>query len=232
MWAGPTRGTLPALDPPPANAEPDLDVLRDAWARVCASAGVTRHDLAFQLIALAHAEPHRHYHTARHVAECLRELAPLRWACERPLAAEAALLFHDFVYHPARHDNEERSAEEAGTALRAVGWPEPDVDAVRRMVLATRHAGPPPAGDAAAVVDADLAILGRDPAEFDAYERAIRREYAHVGDDAFRAGRADVLRRFLSRPRIYSTDYFAARYEMAARRNLGQSLGALERQRT
>jgi predicted metal-dependent HD superfamily phosphohydrolase len=208
-------------------SDQDLDLLRTAWSAVCAAVGVLRHDLAFGLIAAAYQEPHRHYHNIRHVADCLRELGAVRGALERPLAAEAAVLFHDYVYDPARHDNENRSAAEASAALRAVGWAPPLVDAVREMILATRHVGPPPAGDAAVVVDVDLSILGKGDEEFDAYERAIRQEYAHVGDDAYRAGRGPVLRAFLSRPRIYATDYFADRYELPARRNLAQSLAAL-----
>jgi predicted metal-dependent HD superfamily phosphohydrolase len=205
----------------------DLDVLRGVWSAVCAATGVLRHDLAFQLLAAAYGEPRRHYHNARHIAQCLAELGPVRGMMNQPLAAEAAVLFHDFVYDPTRHDNEQRSADEAATALRAVGWTDPLVTSVRGMILATDHARPPADADAAAVVDVDLAIFGKGAEEFDSYERAVRREYAHVPEDAYRAGRAAVLRGFLSRPRIYSTDYFADRYEMAARRNLGQALGAL-----
>ena len=205
----------------------DLTLLKNAWAAACAAAGVERFELAFQLIEYAYAAPDRHYHNVKHVADCLRELAPVRGSCADPLAAEAALLFHDYDYHPSRHDNEERSAEEAGMALRAVGWPPARIDAVRSLILATKHAAPPPTPDAAVVADVDLSILGKPPEVFDAYEKAIRLEYAHVPHDAFRAGRAAVLRSFLSRPRIYATDAFASRYEMAARENLGRSLSAL-----
>lgn len=205
----------------------DLALLRGVWAAACAAAGVDRFELAFQLIEYAYAAPERHYHNVAHVADCLRELAPVRSECDDPLAAEAALLFHDYEYDPARHDNEERSADEASVALRAVGWPQGRIEAVRDLILATKHAAPPATPDAAVVADADLSILGKPPDTFDAYERAIRREYAHVADDAFRAGRAAVLREFLSRPRIYATDAFAARYEMQARENLGRSLSAL-----
>jgi predicted metal-dependent HD superfamily phosphohydrolase len=95
------------------------------------------------------------------------------------------------------------------------------------MILATKHSGAPATGDAAIVSDVDLSILGKPADEFEAYERAIRREYEHVPAETYRAGRAAVLRQFLSRPRIYNTDHFAARYEMAARQNLAGSLGAL-----
>jgi predicted metal-dependent HD superfamily phosphohydrolase len=206
----------------------DRSVLKDTWASLCAETGIGRADLAFELIAHAYEGPTRHYHNTRHVAECLRELEPVRGMCQRPLAVAAVLLFHDYVYEPTRQDNEERSAAEAATALAALRWPPLTIDAVRAMILATRHATPPTSVDEAIVVDVDLAILGKPAEEFEAYERGIRQEYAHVPADEFRAARSGVLRQFLARPRIYATDHFAARYEMRARQNLGQSIAGLE----
>jgi predicted metal-dependent HD superfamily phosphohydrolase len=208
-------------------ADQDLSVLKGAWGAACAAAGVGRYELAFQLIEYAYTAPERHYHNVRHIADCLRELTALRPTCRDPLAVEAALLFHDFEYNPTRHDNEERSADEAAMALRAVGWEAPRIQLVRGLILATRHAAPPDTPDAALVTDIDLAVFGKDEETFDAYELAIRREYAHVPDDVFRAARSAVLRGFLSRPRIYATDSCADRYEMKARQNLGRSLAAL-----
>jgi predicted metal-dependent HD superfamily phosphohydrolase len=207
-------------------ADEDLSILKGAWAATCGAAGVGRYELAFQLIEYAYTAPVRHYHNVRHIADCLRELTPVRHTCRDALAVEAALLFHDFEYDPTRHDNEERSADEAATALRAVGWDAPRIQVVRGLILATKHAAAPTTPDAALVADIDLSILGKDD-EFDAYEQAIRREYAHIADDAFRAGRCAVLRNFLSRPRLYATDYFADCYEMKARQNLARSLSAL-----
>jgi predicted metal-dependent HD superfamily phosphohydrolase len=206
----------------------DLDVLHGAWAGICAVTGVVRHELAFGLIAMAYSEPRRHYHNAHHVAECFRELEPVRQACVRPREVDAALLFHDYVYDPTRHDNEDQSADEAAMALRALGWAAPGIQTVRELIRATRHTAAPKTADAAVVVDVDLAILGKPAADFEAYERAIRREYEHVPEPAYRAARAGVLRQFLSRPQIYATAHFAERYEMAARQNLGQSIAALE----
>ena len=205
----------------------DLLILKNTWAALCAGAGVTRYELAFQLIELAYTAPNRHYHDARHIADCLEKLEAVRPMFSDALAASAALLFHDFVYDPVRADNEEASADEAGMALHAIGWPVPRVDAVRNLILATRHAAPPTTPDAALVADIDLSILGAPPDAFARYEAAIRREYAHVPDDAYRAGRASVLHGFLARPRIYATDHFAARYESTARQNLGRSLSLL-----
>jgi predicted metal-dependent HD superfamily phosphohydrolase len=212
----------------PTDDDNDLILLRDTWAALCAETGVTRYDLAFRLIADAYTEPARHYHNSRHIADCLREFEAVRTQCEHPLAVAAAMLFHDLVYEPGRHDNEECSADEAALALGALRWPAPTIDAVRAMILATKHLNIPATPDAAIMTDIDLAILGKSPDAFDAYERAIRQEYAHVPDLDFRAERSAVLRNFLARPRIYATDQFAAQYEMQARQNLGQLVGRLE----
>ena len=74
----------------------------------------------------------------------------------------------------------------------------------------------------------DLSILGAGPDEFDAYERAIRREYSWVAEPAWRAGRAAVLRRFMERDRIFFSEEFRSRFEESARRNIARSLAALD----
>ena len=80
------------------------------------------------------------------------------------------------------------------------------------------------APDAEILVDIDLSILGQDAETFDNYERAIRQEYAHVDDNAFRKGRSAILQRFLDRPAIYATPRMRSRYEEPARQNLRRSL--------
>ena len=54
----------------------------------------------------------------------------------------------------------------------------------------------PAADDLAGQVlcDADLAILAAPPDRYDAYLAGVRRDYAHVSDTDFAAGRAAVLR--------------------------------------
>lgn len=75
--------------------------------------------------------------------------------------------------------------------------------------------------------DADLSILGAQPARFQEYEAQVRSEYAWVADAIFRPTRAKILREFLGRPRLYGTVHFQERYEAQARRNLQNSLGYL-----
>jgi predicted metal-dependent HD superfamily phosphohydrolase len=170
-----------------------------------------------------YSEPHRAYHDTTHIAELLAWFDALDWA--RPAEVYAAMLYHDAVYDPTRSDNEARSAELA----RASGLPV-DVDRVVELILLTaRHGGLDDVRDpdTAHFLDADMAILGADPERFDRYDAAIRREYAHVPDEAFRAGRRAFLAKVLAKPRIYFSADFHARLDAAARANLERTVARL-----
>ena len=51
---------------------------------------------------------------------------------------------------------------------------------------------------------------------------------AWVAEEDFQEGRANVLRGFLERPFIFSTELFRARYEQQARENIRRSLEELK----
>ncbi len=180
-----------------------------------------------------HAEPQRAYHTWAHIEALLRWFGEVQGDLHDREAVLQAVLFHDAVYDPTRGDNEVRSAHLLRE--RMAGRVDPDtLERAVRLVEAThKHLipdGVPPAeaADAAVFLDMDLSILGATEPVFDRYERDIRREYAHVPDEAFRAGRGAVLRRFADRERLYFSVWGRERFEAAARANLHRSLGALE----
>jgi predicted metal-dependent HD superfamily phosphohydrolase len=100
------------------------------------------------------------------------------------------------------------------------------IEATERHLLPTTGS-PRFLADCALFLDMDLSILGAPTAVFARYEADIRREYAMVPEDAYRAGRSAVLERFLARDRLYFSDYFHARLEAPARCNLAASLVAL-----
>jgi predicted metal-dependent HD superfamily phosphohydrolase len=206
--------------------EGNLDLSRwlALWYRLGAKGSARS---VFAKLAQAYAEPSRAYHNTEHIRDCLSQLDLSRKLARKPDQVEAALWFHDVVYVPGAADNEDRSASLAETALAACAAPLETGRQVAEMVLATRYLAVPRDPDAQLVCDIDLSILGREPAVFDRFERAIRQEYAHIAEPEYRHERAAVLARFLRREPLYQTEYFRDRFEQPARTNLKRVLRAL-----
>ena len=175
----------------------------------------------------AYCSPDRHYHNVQHIRHCLELFEQVREQFKDPGAVEFAVWFHDCIYDPTRSDNEQRSADWAADALRDCAASQEQINRVRALILTTKHTIEPTDPDARLLIDIDLAILGSDENQFDAYERAIRLEYAHVPDEAFAKGRSQILEKFLARPRIYLTDYFRDKFETQAQRNIARSIAKL-----
>ncbi|WP_053717083.1 HD domain-containing protein [Saccharothrix sp. NRRL B-16348] len=175
-------------------------------------------------LADRYAEPHRGYHNADHVLAVVRDvnvLAADRTARERAVLTLAALV-HDVIYDGVPGEDERRSAEWARERLAGL----PEADAVADLVLATAdHASDDPL--TCLLLDADLAVLGSDPAAYERYRTAVRAEYAHVPDDAWRVGRANVLRTLARRDPLYVTPHARARWEARAKANLAAELSSL-----
>ena len=180
-------------------------------------------------VVARHREPHRRYHGVRHVTWVVRhvhELAP-DVAMTDEAAVVAAAFFHDAVYDPRAVDNEERSAQLAERVLAELGWPADRRLAVGAMVRATSAHGAADDIDTAVLLDADLAVLGAEPAAYQAYVTGVRAEYAHVDPSAWRVGRGQVLRDLLARRPLYATAAGRARWESRAAANMTAELASL-----
>jgi predicted metal-dependent HD superfamily phosphohydrolase len=142
-----------------------------------------------------------------------------------PDAVKLAAWFHDAVYDPLRVDNEEASALLAEAMLPGLGVAPAQVAEVARLVRVTAGHDPLP-GDrnGGLLVDADLAILAAPAETYRAYTIAIRREYAHLDDAQFAAGRAGVLNNLLNLPRLFHTPTLRERWEDLARYNITAEL--------
>jgi predicted metal-dependent HD superfamily phosphohydrolase len=180
-------------------------------------------------VVARHREGHRRYHGVRHVTWVVRHVHEL--ATELPLddegAVVAAAFFHDAVYDPRATDNEEQSARLAERVLAGLGW---DADRGRRvgdLVRATAAHRAPADDDTAVLLDADLAVLGSDPAAYQAYVTGVRTEYAHVDAAAWQAGRGQVLRELLARDPLYATEPGRRRWARRAAANMTAELASL-----
>ncbi|HEV2292933.1 MAG TPA: hypothetical protein VGR35_03705 [Tepidisphaeraceae bacterium] len=207
----------------------DLANLHSRWDALFGGMGTpqARHH-EFEELVRHYREPHRGYHNLDHIAECLRQFETVREMAPNPDTIEAAIWFHDVIYDPRGSDNEGASADYADAALARLGADEPFRREVRRLIELTRHNDAPADLDGQLMVDTDLASLGASAAAFDANGQNIRREFAHVDDATYQRSRADILRWFAARPRIYLTDVFFNRFEKSARANLRRAIAALE----
>ena len=177
----------------------------------------------------AYAEPHRHYHDERHLDDCLRQLDDIRDVAERERRLlRWAILWHDAIYDPERTDNEERSAELAFRELSECGVSASDAAEVAQLIrLTTGHRVDEGDRLGALLVSIDLSILGSDSEGYSAYADGVRREYAHVPDEAWRAGRTAVLKHLLEADPLYPDPRFNAELEEQARTNMAEELRQL-----
>ncbi|MGP3965399.1 HD domain-containing protein [Nonomuraea sp. 3N208] len=201
------------------------EVLARRWDELVGGSAASR-ALGAELIA-RWAEPHRRYHDLAHLTAVLDAVDRLADEAEDPAAVRLAAWFHDAVYDGRPGWDEERSAQLAQSRLPRCGVPAARVAEAARLIRLTAAHDTLADGDAngAVLCDADLAVLGRPG--YEAYAAAIRQEYAHVPDDLFRKGRAEVLRRLLATPRLYRTARAADLWEERARANMTAELARL-----
>jgi predicted metal-dependent HD superfamily phosphohydrolase len=207
----------------------DVGLRASVWSSAWQELGpCAAEDLRAELEA-AWGEGHRHYHDVRHLGECLALFEQWKAAARHPAEVALALWFHDAIYEPRVGDNETRSAAWAARCLSAAGVESDVAQRVYDLVMATRHDAPVADGDAALLVDIDLAILGSPPDRFDDYDRDVRREYHWVPGLQYRRKRSQVLQSFVERSAIYHTRAAMHGLERQARRNLQGALEGLRR---
>src|ERR1700721_2822073 len=82
------------------------------WQALAANIGLDRakaQEVGEYLLS-QYSESARHYHGVGHIVSMLEGFDVIEADFEQPLAAELAIFFHDVIYDPPRHDNEEQSA--------------------------------------------------------------------------------------------------------------------------
>lgn len=229
-WHWTTRRFMPA----PAYHAWILDWLRTRWDNLWPQRDATSEAWFARLTGPhAYGAPERSYHNLDHLVHGLTELAV--WgantgASEHDMALlNQAFWFHDAVYATGRQalSNEEQSAQ----LWLASGLGGAAAAEVATLIRATEHMQTGVEGHAlaAALIGADLAILGQPDAVYEGYTQAVRQEYAQVDDDAYRRGRQGVLGHFLALAdagQLYRDPYFNALYGAQACCNLRCERGA------
>jgi predicted metal-dependent HD superfamily phosphohydrolase len=207
------------------------EALESRWVSFCLKLGAkTKPALdAFEKLEKAYVSPTRHYHSFKHIQACLGLMDQYVPEDEWTKHVEMALWWHDYVYVPARPDNEEESMRAMHKEGRAMSLPELFIGQVADMIPYTKHNADLTFKPERYkyLVDVDLSILGEPEEVFDEYEKGVRAEYAFVPEAVFKARRAQILAEFLKRTYIFETDRFRSLFEGMARTNLKRSIEKL-----
>jgi predicted metal-dependent HD superfamily phosphohydrolase len=174
-----------------------------------------------------YSEPHRRYHTTKHLLDVLTMIDQL--ADDHDLfLVQLAAWYHDAVYAiPAGQvSNEEASARLALRELSLVGLEQEDLNQIARLVRLTEtHLPGPRDPEGELLCDADLSILASDPAQYADYVAAVRAEYAQVPEEQFLAGRLAMMSELADRE-IFRTSK-GRQLSDAARANLAAEIAAI-----
>ena len=176
-------------------------------------------------------EPHRHYHTPEHLANLIASIESQDWSGMVHSILTFTAFYHDVIYDPLATDNEAQSATLAENELLELGIHTAVCDAVPDLIY--RTANHMDAVDfepeyASWFLDADLQILGSEPAAYARYAQQVRSEYSVIPEKEYCGGRIGVLERFLEADAIYRTDSFREQYETQARKNLLSEIDQLK----
>lgn len=185
------------------------------------------HDDLFHRLITHYQESHRHYHNLTHLSECFVWFDDIKNQLHRPDLVATALFYHDVIYIPKSHTNEQDSSDMMKRQLQGI-LSKQDISVIDEFILVTKHHINPLTNeyrhDLDYLLDIDLAILGSCPDRFDEYNNQIRKEYSWVNSLIYSFKRKSVLKGFYDKDRIYLTDYFYDKLENQARDNLKRYL--------
>ncbi len=206
---------------------------RDLQKRFLSLWGPSRGNaLVWGILKSAYAEPHRQFHTLRHVGECLQmaeQYAAIVGWSEVPLELQLALWFHDVVYEPGAKDNERRSAHLFESLATGSNLRSEVIAEVVELILETKMLEARGVVLSSIMCDCDLWVLGSRPERYREYREQVRREHARYGDAEYRVGRSRFLCSVLAREHIFNNPLFEEAFGEQARLNLEFEMKSLRR---
>lgn len=171
-----------------------------------------------------YSEPKRQYHTIDHLEAIITDLNEVKGKIDDWDTTLFAVFYHDIIYRASSKTNEADSAKLAKKRLTEIGFNKDKIDKCLAMILATKQHLLSEDNDTNYLLDADLAILGKNSEYYQKYSNQIREEYTIYADFMYNSGRKKVLLHFLEMEAIYKTEHFLKKYEEQARINIKNEL--------
>lgn len=213
------------------NNSPQILQLREDWFALLGTLEVDTNLGAtiFANLINTYSNTARQYHNLEHIQHILHLLREVKELVDCFPALQLCAWFHDYIYDPQTKDNELKSAIQATIILNQLNINFEIIQLVKQIIISTQRHQPLINNlDNLIFLDIDLAILGTAPDRYQKYSKAIRKEYNHLSNYDYFQGRIKVLTNFLTRERIYYTNYFYQQLELTARANLATEICTLK----
>lgn len=181
----------------------------------------------WQEIEKSYSQKSRKYHNLAHLENMILELENVKDEISDYDALLFSVFYHDIVYKATSKDNEEKSAEIAKKRLEKINFSSEKIPKIYNQILATKSHNRSDDSDTDFLLDADLAILGKDWKDYENYIHQIRKEYSIYPDFLYNPGRKKVLTHFLEFDEIFKTNHFKEKYEKIARENIKREISIL-----
>lgn len=181
----------------------------------------------WQEIEKSYSQKNRKYHNLTHLENMILELENVKEETSDYDVMLFSVFYHDIIYKATSKDNEEKSAEVAKTRLDKLNISNERITKIYNQILATKSHKRSDDSDTNFLLDADLAILGKDWKVYENYIQQIRKEYSIYPDFLYNPGRKKVLTHFLQFDEIFKTDHFKEKYEKMARENIQREISML-----
>lgn len=178
-------------------------------------------------IEKSYSQKSRKYHNLSHLENMILELENVKKEISDYNVMLFSVFYHDIIYKATAKDNEEKSAEIAETRLEKLNISDDRISKIYNQILATKSHKRSDDSDTNFLLDADLAILGKDWKVYENYIHQIRKEYAIYPDFLYNSGRKKALTHFLEFDEIFKTNYFKEKYEKIARENIQKEISML-----
>ena len=169
----------------------------------------------------------RKYHNLLHLENMILELENVKEEISDYDVMLFSVFYHDIIYKVTSKDNEEKSAEIAKIRLEKLNISNERTIKIYNQILVTKSHKKSNDSDTNFLLDADLAILGKEWNVYENYVHQIRKEYSIYPDFLYNPGRKKVLIHFLEFAEIFKTDYFNDKYEKIARENIQREISML-----
>ncbi|MDQ1099260.1 hypothetical protein [Chryseobacterium sp. SORGH_AS_1048] len=127
-------------------------------------------------------EKGRHYHTLDHLDSMFRELDAVKDSIRDFDLVSFSVFYHDAIYDASSKSNEKKSAALADKRLRQLPLSPSSVRRIAEQIIATQLHEFSDDTDTNYLLDADLSVLGSDPATYTEYTLNIRKEYSVYPD--------------------------------------------------